>query len=894
VGLVRGGRQARRFDAELDSHIEMDVEDRISRGVAPEEARRQTLVALGGVQAAREAYRDRGGIPAFDRLAQDLRFAIRMLRKAPGFAAAAVLILALGIGANGAVFSLINAVLLRPVIGGTLDAELVGVYSGDGTRPDVYRPFSYPEYLDLRDRNSVFAHVIAETGIRTGITEGGQTRRISTMLVSSNYFTALQVPMAAGRGFTRDEEQPLAGAAVAIVSHTFWRQYGLAADVVGRRIVLNAREFTIIGVAPEWFHGTMPVMSSELWVPFGAARLLMPEDQRGYLAPVSFDRSSPALLVAGTLKPGISASEAQAQLAPLADALAAAYPEFNRNQRIVVQSRSRTGRGAGPRSDAGAMAGATVLMAIAGMVLFVACLNLANMLLARGATRRQEIALRLALGGSRYRIVRQLVVEGLMLATIGSVAALATSWWAARLFLTSIRSMAPTTIFIDVSPDSRVIATVAASAVVSTLIFSLGPAWRLSKPELATALKPSAPLASAHAGGIPLSGVLVATQVALSLALMVTAGVFIRAGVRAAASDPGFALDGGLIAEMDAALTGLDAGQARKKYNAALTRVRQLPGVRDASLASIVPLGDGEGRLIRGDGNDSAPMFATFTVIGTRYFSSIGLPIAAGRDFTETEEAATPSAAVAIVDRLFADRMFAGANPLGRVVHLVDVDGGIDDSLEIVGVVPTILDDLLEAPRPHVYVPFGRSDRLGMTLHARVEPGTEARVLDELRRTIQAEERPLPIVSLRTLTEHRDRSPSLWTLVFAARLFTAFGLIALVLATVGVYGLRAYLVARRTRDIGIRLALGATRHRMVNQLLGEGASIAAAGLCAGLAVAAGLVQVLQSGLVLNVGPLDPIAFTSATAISAIATMAASYIPARRALRIDPAEALRPE
>jgi predicted permease len=862
--------------------------------MAPEEARRHALVALGGVQQAREAYRDRGGFPALDTWLQDARFALRMLRKAPGFTVFAVLVLALGIGANSAVFSVINAVLLRPVVP-TLDTELLGLYSGDSTRPDVYRPFSYPEYVELRDRNAVFTHLIAETGIRAGLNEAGQTRRVGAMLVSSNYFTALNVAMAAGRAFTAGEEAPANGAAVVVVSHGFWRRRGFPADIVGRPLAINGRQFTIVGVAPEWFHGAMPVLAPDFWVPFGGARLLVPEDQRGYRSPVSLDRSAPALLVAGTLKPGLSIADAQAQLAPLAAAMGAAYPDFNKNQRLVVHSRSRTTLGPTPGNDASALAGATVLMTIAGMVLIVACLNLANMLLARGSARRQEIALRLALGGSRLRIVRQLAIEGLLLSVLGGAGALALSWLAANAFLNAVAGVTAGNIFIDVSPDARVVGAVAAAAIVSTLVFSLGPAWRLSKPDLVAAMKPSSPLEAVHASRVPLSSVLVGAQIALSLALIVVAGVFMRAGARAGSSDPGFALEGGLIAEMDAALGGLDAQQARAKYAAMLSRVREVPGVRGASLASIVPFGDGEGRLVRGDGpaGDSAPVFATFTVIGSRYFSTLGLPVTAGRDFTDSE-GETTAAGIAMVDPLFAARLFGGSNPIGRTVHLMDFGGSIDDSLQIVGVVPTVRDDMLEPQRPHLYVPFGRSYRLGMTLHASVEPGTEARTLRAVRQAIEAEAQPLPIVSLRTLTEHRDRSPSLWTLEIAATLFSSFGLIAITLATVGVYGLRAYIVARRTREIGVRIALGATRHGITWQLLREGARIAVPALGVGLGIAAGLVQVLQAGLVLDVNPLDPVVFASAALISCAATAVASYIPARRALRIDPAVALRPE
>jgi putative ABC transport system permease protein len=263
---------------------------------------------------------------AFDTLGQDVRYAGRMLRKSPAFTAVAVLVLALGIGATGVVFSLINALLLRPLNDGSVDAPLVGLYSGDKTRPDRYRLFSYPEYLDIRERNDVFSGLLAEAGLRAGITESGQTRRVEAMLVSSNYFSVLGVPMAAGRAFTPEEENPLGAASVAIVSHAFWRRHGLDPAIVGRPVIVNGEPLTIVGVAPEWFHGTMPVMSSELWLPFGAARLSQ-SGALGRVTRISLDRSAATLLLAGTLKPGVSVAEANARLAPLAEALAAAYPQ---------------------------------------------------------------------------------------------------------------------------------------------------------------------------------------------------------------------------------------------------------------------------------------------------------------------------------------------------------------------------------------------------------------------------------------------------------------------------------------------------------------------------------------------------------------------------------------
>ena len=899
TGFVTSRRRARQFDAELESHIDLHVEENLRRGMTRDQARRQALIALGGVQVTREAYRDRGGFPFVDTLAQDVRFATRMLRKAPGFTAASILILAIGIGANAAVFSLINALLIRPLNDGMIEAELIGVYSGDRTRPDRYRMFSYPEYVDIRDRNSVFAGLLAETGWRAGITEDGHTRRISAMLVSSNYFPMLGVTMAAGRGFTAAEEDPRSAAGVAVVSYNHWRQRGFPQDIIGGRLTINGSEITVVGVAPEHFHGTMPVMSTELWLPFGASSVVNRDRNLDAESAVSVDRSANTLLLVGTLKPGVTPEQAEAQLAPLAEAMTAAYPDTNADQRLIVQARSRTGRGPQPRRDVSAAVGATVLMALAGLVLFIACMNLANMLLARGSARRQEIAIRLALGGSRARILRQLVVEGLLLSLIGGGTALALSWWTAQRFVSGLRDILQTsTIALDVSPDARVVAVVIGAIVVSTVVFSFGPAWRLSKPEIGSSLKPSAPVVETREGRVPLPSVLVSAQIALSLTLLVAAGVFMRASVRAASSDPGFALDGGVIAELDAGLIGLDQSDARAVYGSVVAHVRELPGVAEASLASIVPFGSrSEGRLVRREAGlgDDTPMFATLTIVGARYFATLGLPIIAGRDFTDAEER-TALAPVAIVDQQFAERQFGTANPIGRFVHSTNWDNTPAESLEIVGVVPTVRDDLIEAAdRPHLYVPFGRDYRSQMTLHARVTPGTEARMLTAVREAVHAVDEQLPILSTRTLTEHRDASGSLWAVGLATRLFAAFGAIALVLATVGVYGLRAYLVARRTREIGIRIALGATHGGIIGQLLRESGRIAVAGLVTGLLLAAGLVQILrQSGMLFEVSPLDPLAFTAAPVILAAVTMLASYVPARRVLHIEPAVALRPE
>jgi predicted permease len=876
--------------------------------MTPGEARRQALIALGGMQSARNAYHDRGGMPALESLAQDFRFAVRALRKSPGFTAAATLVLALGIGANGATFSLVNALLLRPVNGGHLRGEFVGLYSGHRTRPELFRAFSYPEYVDVRQQNDVFNDLLAESVARPGLTEGRLTRRVTAGLVSSNYFSTLGVEMAAGRAFTLDEERPGSAAAVVIVSHSYWRQHGLTPDIVGRSVTVSGHEMTIVGVAPQGFAGTMPVFAHDLWLPLGSASLVSDGQDIGPSNRIVNDRSAQSLLLAGTLREGTPAEVAQLRLAPLASSLEAAYPQYNSNQRLVVHPRSRVSMGPRPRSDAAPAAGAVVLMLIAGLVLVVACLNLANILFARGTVRRREIAIRLALGGSRARVLRQLLVEGLLLSAMGGATALLAAWWAASRLIASLTPVIPMSISIDVSPDGRVVMAVALASVASTLLFALGPAWKLSRPDLTTALKQSAPIGGARTRRVSLPGLLVGTQVALSVAMLIAAGVFLRASLTAASTDPGFPLSGGLLAEVDARMASQDESRGRATYAALLDRVRALPGVRSASVASLVPFGLTQfDREVDHDGTITS---ATFNVVGAGYFATLGLPVIAGREFTLAEERDPAIEPVAIVDRILADRLFMGASPIGQSVRVSDLFMGASpigqstgssardepgELKRIVGVVAAVRDDVLSPPNAHIYVPFGRHYRGEMTLHARTDAGSEAAMLEPVRAAIHGVDARLPVLSLRTMTNHRDVTPSLWALTFAAKLFAAFGIIAAALATAGVYGLRAYLVSQRTREIGIRVALGATRRRVIGQLVQEGTSIAGAGLVVGALIAVGLVQLLrQSGLLDERGAIDPLVFTMAPLVLGVTTAVASYLPARLALRVDPVVALRPE
>jgi predicted permease len=890
VGLVTRRRREREFDEELRSHVEMHTAEGIHAGLSPAEARRQALVMLGGAQQVREAHSDGVTLPWLESVLQDVRFAVRMLAKAPGFTAVAVFVLALGIGANAAVFSLINALLLRPLNGTTTETPM-GVFVGDRTRPDAWRFFSYPEYIDVRQQAGLFTSVIAETGAQhPGLEENGRTRRISARVVSSNYFYGLGGVMAAGRGFTAAEEHPNAAAAVAVVGYPFWRQHGFDPALIGSSLRLNGRPFTVVGVAPEGFTGLMPLTSSEVWLPFGAVEVLL---RGSSTAPgrVTLDRDVRPLLVTAFLRDGVTAAAATGRL----DSLAAGMPPAVTGGRaqLVVGPRSRTAMGISPDRSTNAATAATVLMLLALVVLIVACLNLANMLLARGSVRRPEIALRLALGGSRGRIVRQLLTEGVLLSVLGGAVALLLAWVAARHVTARLDSVAGSNAVISLTPDWRVFAAVAVACLVSTMAFSLGPAWTLSRPDVASGLKTAG--LRGRKRRVPVPDLLVGAQVALSLAMLVGTALFVRAGAAAAVVDPGYTLEDGLLVETDMEMIGASPSEGLRLYSGLVDRLRAQPGVRAATLASIVPFGSyRDGRLVRSGSNQI--IFATYTVVGAEYVETLGLQLLTGRSFTRLEEQSTAASPVALVDQTLVNEMFPGTNPIGQVLHLLRRPDDPDvETVEIVGVVPAILDDAADGVNAHVYVPFGSRYRSAMTLRVKTEPGAQAAVALPIRNAIAEVDRRVPVLSVQTLTDHRNASEAIVGIGILSAIFGAFGAIALFLASIGVYGLRAYLVAERTREFGIRLALGAPRGTMMRQILGEGGRLALAGMAIGALLAAGLTILLkQSGMLLDASPVDPLVMIGAPLVLIAATALASYIPARRALRIEPVTALRTE
>jgi len=856
-------------------------------------------------------------------LLQDLRHSVRLLLKNPGFSLTAILVLALGIGANAAVFTLVNTLLFRPLAGADRPGQVVGIYSHDRTKPDSYRGFSYPAYADIRDRSKSFSQVMAFTLSFVGIGEGDATRRTFASTITGNYFATLGVDLMAGRTFTDEEERPDSKIAVAIVSYQYWKSHGGDLGMLGKTIRVNARPYTIVGIAPRGFTGTSALVAPEVWVPIGANDLVENDFMREENTARSLaDRRSLQLMVVGRLVPGLTPEGVAPSLEVLSSQLEQAYPAENKNQLLTAQKLARVSVSTSPQTDGGVGTSFGMLMGMAAIVLVVACLNLANMMLARGTARRKEIAMRLALGGGRRRIIRQLLTEGMVLSLLGGAFGLLLGYWGVNLLVATLLPLSPVPLAFDSSPDLRVMAATLAFCVFSTIVFGLGPAWKLSRTSVVPELKEQ--IGEDPRGRVrwfSARNALVVTQIALSLGLLTTAGLFTRGAMKAGQADPGYRFEGQVLASVDTSLAGYDETQGSQVYRRLMDRMRGIPGVKSASFASVVAFGGmTEGKTVQkagtppGRGKDGRPVGteAVSYIVGSDYFATLGLKVLRGREFSLAEEQDAGAPAVAIIDEPMARSLFGKENPVGQQIQfparedaLPTNGNGIvlnDDRagrqvMEVIGVVPGLRHELFDkAPVAHVYVPFGRQFRSGMNVHLRVASGTptaEAKVLQAARQEIRAVDERLPVLGLQTMTHFRDTSVLYWVVKAGAWLFAVFGVVAVFLAVVGLYAVKAYMVARRTREIGIRMALGSTPRNVLWMVMKEGFALTAVGLAVGFGIAAGIGKLVSSQLY-EVSAFDPMVFLIAPVLLATASLAACYLPALRATRIQPNVALRTE
>ncbi len=916
----RTARQIHReVDEELGYHLDLRTEELVRGGLTTDAARREALRQFGDLEGTRRSLKAQGRhgetrrrtVMTFGDSWRDMKYAWRSLTRSPGFTTVAVLVLALGIGANSAMFSLLNMLMMRPMMIENPE-ELVGVYSKSTEKPDTYRAFSYPNYVDIRDRNPVFTELAAHTITVVGVAEGDVTQRAMAGIVSANYFETFGVPLGRGRAFTLEEEQPSGESPAVIVSHDFWARRGKDPGLLGSTLWINGHPVDVIGIAADGFTGSTAVFSPDLWLPLGlyerVAMAMGGPTTDGAPAPLN-DRQNHDLMVFGRLRPGRSAAAAETELQSLAARLEAEYPAINENQTFVLAPLPRLSISTSPSRENFLAAPAVLLMGMTGVVLFIACLNLANMFLARGASRRTEMAIRASLGGGRQRLLRQLLSEGLVLAFLGGAAGLVLAYWGAKLLFSSIGGLLPfgITLVFDVSPDLRVLSATVALCVLATLFFGLGPAWRLTGGDLLASLKQStAGNASTLGGGRSRKlwaprNLLIVAQIALSLVLLTAGGLFTRGAFNAARATPGFGLDGSLLVELDPSLSGHGMLRSKEIYRDVLERLRSLPGVENASLASIVPFGSITNTRkveLPGASDDEDAVSAHFYVVGDDYFESLRLPMLRGRDFTATEATGDDGARVAIIDEPLAEQLFGNEDALGRHLRIAATASGAEPiPLEIIGVVPGTRHQFWDQePSPHLYVPFGQQYMPNMHVHVRIADGMsgdEAAILATVRKEIRAIDPALPVLGLKTMRDHRDESVFLWLVRTGAKVFSVLGALALFLALVGVYGVKAFVMARRTREIGLRMALGATRGEVLRQMVREGLVLTATGLGLGLVLSAATARLLSS-MLYEVDAADPAVFVGAALVLAAAATLASYLPARRATRISPLAALRYE
>jgi predicted permease len=816
---------------------------------------------------------------------QDFRYAVRMLLRAPGFAATIVATLALGIGANSVIFSAVDAILLRDVPVTDPDT-VVDVYTSSGGT--LYSRSSFPDYFDLRD-SGTFASLAAYTDVPITMVANGQPEPLAGELVSGNYFEVLGVTMALGRGFTPDDDRIGSPVRAAVISHALWqRVFNADRSSIGRTIRLNSNAYTLIGVAPPGFAGPVLGVATDVWVPTALQPEVDPASaalrrSRGH--PGKFDlRSSRGLRMAGRLPPGGSIEQAASRADVIASRLRTAYPNTNRNRRFIL---TPLGEGRGLRVDT-----RPVLRQLAGavvMVLLVTCANVATLLLSRAVSRQREVAVRVAIGASRARLVRQWLAESVLLGVGGSMAALFVVWWATPLLHTFVLPEA-----VDLSVNARVLGFTLIVGVGSGLLFGLAPAVQVLRRDTLTSLRAEGGAVATGARAARLRGAFVTLQVAVSLVLLVGAGLFLRTLNNAYSVDLGYRIDRVLVATLNLEARGYFEGGPRGAeaglavYEEILSRIEALPGVVAASAARMTVLSGGarstavstDGRPIAKDASNALGVRAN--VVSHRYFETMNIPVVRGRSFSASDRPGT--ARVSLVTRSLADRVWPQEDPIGKTFW------DERQQFQVVGVVPdTVYTSTVERERPPTYyLLLSQNFESGVALHVRAADSPMA-LVPAIRDAVRRVDSELPLERPQTLGDVLDRT--LGTQRMLATLVGLFGAVAVLVAALGLYGVMTHVASQRTAEIGIRLAIGAQPASVVILLLKQGVRLLGIGTAIGLAGALLATRYIEAQL-FGVMATDPATFLGGSVVMAIAGLTASVIPALRALRIDPIVALR--
>ena len=814
---------------------------------------------------------------------QDLRYGLRLLAKSPAFTVIAALSLALGIGANTAIFSMVNVILLKPVPAQE-PSRLASVFMLDQRNPGNL-PLSHLNYKDLRDQNKVFSGMAAFAFAQVNWSSGRESEQIPAQVVSGNYFALLGAEPALGRGFLPEEDgKPTP---VAIVGHGFWeRSLGSDPGIVGRTLTLNRTPFTVIGVARKGFTGTLLGAGPSVWVPMSMHAVAQPnfdwyEQRRGLF-----------LFAFGRLAPGVSVAQASANLETIFGHLEQAFPNDNKGRSAgavpLLQARLNPQGG----NDGGIVQISMILMTVVGIVLLIACANIANLLLARASRRRREIAVRLALGANRIRLIRQLLTESTLLSLFGAGLGLLLANWLLSVLISADLQL-PLPVGDELTLDARVLTFTAVLAVATGLLFGLAPALQASRADVVPILKnESMPAGSGRRGLgtlLSLRQGLVVAQIALSLISLVAAGLFLRSLRESQAIDTGFETRGVLVMNFNLGREGYTPERGQVFYQQIAERAAALPGVRRSAVAQNAPLGGGFLRSVMPEGVDTTTrdrILVQVNSVSPGYLETLGVPLQRGRDFTNTDVDGAPK--VVIVNETMASRFWPGQDALGKRFKFF----GDDDFTTVIGVARDAkYNAVAEDPTPFIYQPLRQNYSPAAVLHVRAAADA-ASLAAAVRREVQQLDPTLSVFDIRTLED--QVSESLAPVRTNVIMLSAFGLLALLLASIGLYGVASYSVAQRTREIGVRMALGAPSGSVLRLVLLHGLVLVAVGLVLGVLAALALTAAIPPDLLPRVSVRDPLTFAVTPALLAAVALVASSIPAWRATRIDPLIALRTE
>jgi putative ABC transport system permease protein len=821
-------------------------------------------------------------------LLNDLRYGLRVLAKNPGFTAVAVLSLALGIGANTTIFTVVNAVLLNPLpvqdSSRLVEMDTVDSKTSVGAANASKLGMSWPNYRDYRDKSSVFSGLSVFTAAGLTMSGQGEPRQIGGQLVSANFFELLGVKPAIGRTFFPDEDQKPGGNPVAVLSYALWtHQFGSDRGILGKTLTLNSVPYTVIGIAAPEFKGTFAFLNPEqIWLPISMYKQVL----TGFAAENLDDRRALFVLSVGRLKPGVNLTQAEASLKPLASALEKEYPTDNAGRSVTLTPLANAAVGANTYDQVSLAGG--LMMGVVGLVLLIACVNLANLLLAQAAKREREMSLRAALGASRWRLLQQMLTESLMLSVLGGAAGLLVAYWG-RNVLWSFRPPFLEPGSVNLGFDASVLIFTAGISLLTGLLFGLAPAFKVARADLAEALKTGGRGETLGFLRNRFRSLLIVAEMALALVALVGAGLFVRSMQQAQRLNPGFESKNLFVFNFDLGAAHYDQNHGEQYFRDAVERAQSVPGVVRATVASNAPLGGGFARTVFPEGEPQIPgkhgMLINTDGVTPGFFDALRIPFLSGRDFSDLDREKTLQAA--IVNEAMAKHFWPGQDAIGKRFSFY----GDPKLIQIVGVVANTTQFAIgEMPQPEVYQPMTQAYSPQATLQVRTA-GDPRTALASVREQVQNLDKNLALTNIFTIGEILDQG--LWAPRMAAALLSLFGFIALVLAGVGIYGVMAYSVAQRTREVGIRLALGAQPGDVLRLVIGQGMILAGAGIAVGLLAALGVAR-LFSSLLFGVGTADPLTFGGVALLMALSALAACYFPARRAMRVDPIVALRYE